>query len=566
MLSVSQQSLLDLQRGMQDSSPWRLTSLRSVPFVKSMPHSPRRVDGGAVTVNNARADTRLGQFAPTAASFQETPMTSRILMASLLLNFVFLGNGSAGAQELSAWLPGDLNAVLSINIAKLHESPLAKRENWSQTSRDAFVAREAVVPPGLDELVIGAELDLQGHLTALRTFVVAKPLAGMTLEALAALAGAPTSQLDGHPAAETRSGGLIVQSTPEMWLGVAQGGRQAAARWLRTGPGVMPTSLAKAMAKRKPGSQISLAVDLDEVVTKTDTDRFLSLTLDTVPEAQRAKLTSVLASVESVTLSVTVTDAIRGELAVEFGEAASELSPHLPTLVPALLQHIGAASEELEAWTWTARGTTVIGRGELSAPETRNILSIVRHSAPELASPGSASAATSPGEVQPQQIVAASKRYLASLKSIMDDLQASLKKSRDNHALWHERAADKINDLPLKNVDPELLDYGQKVASSFRYQAQTQRMAYVKGGVAKAQSAVNQTNSSNYVYASGYNYSVALPYRGHAVQQETGVTWRAIDVNANATSMEVRLAEWKQIDEGYLAIRRRLTEKLMAEF
>jgi hypothetical protein len=250
---------------------------------------------------------------------------------------------------------------------------------------------------------------------------------------------------------------------------------------------------------------------------------------------------------------VTVADAIAGELRVELGSAAAELSPLLKTLLPAIAQRLGMAGSGVESWTWTTKGNAIVGSGPLTAAETRRILSVVQHATPvhaaSAASPG-AEAATA----QPE--VAASQRYLNSLRTILDDMQGTLLRTRDNHALWYERAADKIDDLPMRSVDSELLDYGQKVSSSLRYQGQVQRMANIGAGTTK-----KQTKAGNM-----YSYAYAFPYRGYAVVNETSADPAAIDATANQQALDVRFSEWKQIEEGLVQIRRRLTEKLMADF
>jgi len=371
---------------------------------------------------------------------------------------VLLSAIACPAADLTDWLPADLNAVLSMNVAALYDTPLAKREDWAGKARDAFVHQEAIVPPGLKEFVIGAELDLGNDLTPLRTFAVAAPKAGLTIESMAVLSGATTFPLDGRPALETSRGGVVVQAQPTVWIGVAQGGRQAAVRWLKSQAGKAPGSdmktLRSALAQRGPKSQIALAIDLSYAVNADSVDALLSQLPDNLPAAKKAKLIPLLTSAQHAVLSVTVDDAIAGELRVELGSAAGELTPLLKALVPVILQQLGMAGSGVDPWTWTTKGNAIIGTGALTAADTRRILSLVQHATPSLAASASSSGSeANSAATTAQAIVVASQRYLKSLRTILDDMQGTLKRTRDNHALWYERAADKIDDMPMRSVD-----------------------------------------------------------------------------------------------------------------
>jgi hypothetical protein len=142
------------------------------------------------------------------------------------------------------------------------------------------------------------------------------------------------------------------------------------------------------------------------------------------------------------------------------------------------------------------------------------------------------------------------------VRTVLDDLNGTLRKTKDNHALWFEKSARKIDDLPMLNVDPELLDFGGKVSNSLRYQAQTQRSVRVQAGTVKAQTGANNVYGGTYVG----------PYGGWSTVRYTNADSAVIDQTARGQAQQVRFGEMKQIEDGYSQIRRRLTEKLMAEF
>jgi hypothetical protein len=479
-------------------------------------------------------------------------VVARIVLVACSLGFAFPASGA----DLIDWLPAEVNAALSVRVADIYSSPLAKREAWATQSRDAYVAKDSVIPPGLKELTFGAELNLAGDLEPIRTYAVVAPIPGVTLEAIAALGGGTSFTVDSHAALETPRGAVVVQAQPSVWLGIKPGGRQAAARWMRSGSTTSNLkTLREALSQRPPKAQIALAIDLTDAVSPDIVDAFLSGLPDAPAAAQKTKVISILATPRYVLWTATIGEAISGEMHFEFAGATSGLAPQVKSLVPALLQQFGMADESMVDWTWSTKGNAVIGSGPLTAAQTRRLMSLVQSATPELAASASSASSATPASPA-DRAVSASKRYLTSVRTILDDLQGTLKKTRDNHALWYERSAGKLDDLPLMNVDPELLDYGLKVSNSLRYQAQAQRMANVRAGTVKAQTGAG--NMSRYGYVG--------PYGGYAVSRETDVNPGAIDATANAAARDVRFSEWKQIEDGYGQIRRRLTEKLMAEF
>jgi hypothetical protein len=128
-----------------------------------------------------------------------------------------------------------------------------------------------------------------------------------------------------------------------------------------------------------------------------------------------------------------------------------------------------------------------------------------------------------------------------------------VKRTRDNHALWYERAARTIDDLPLKNVDTELQTFGARVSSSLRYQSQALRMSNVRRGTRQA-----QTQSNTYFSGIG-------PY-GEVYRGVPGGNAAAIAAEENQAATAVKFVEWQQIEDGLVAIRRTLTNKYMEEF
>ena len=99
-------------------------------------------------------------------------------------------------------------------------------------------------------------------------------------------------------------------------------------------------------------------------------------------------------------------------------------------------------------------------------------------------------------------MVSASRHYYNAVEVLIQDLKKTLRKERDNDAVWNERYARKIDRLPVLNVDEELLAFGADTAERFRNIALSKRSAGVRAGVRKS------NTYGNYYYGDGYLYRV----------------------------------------------------------
>ena len=142
-----------------------------------------------------------------------------------------------------------------------------------------------------------------------------------------------------------------------------------------------------------------------------------------------------------------------------------------------------------------------------------------------------------------------SHRYCKSVQTLLHDLRLELKSVNNNYTIYYEQYARKIDELPTLNVDPELLDFAGKVSSSLRYQSQNFRMNNIGRGTATA-----STYSNGYVGAYG---TYPVTGAGPAI---------TIGLQANQASKGVAFSEWKQIEDGLVVVRRRMTEKYQIQF
>lgn len=457
------------------------------------------------------------------------------------------------AADPVAWLPPDLNAVARINVADLYKTPLARQEEWAKHSTESFIHQEAFVPPGTNQILIGAQLDLSERLASNRKCAVVVPDSNQKLDKLAPWLPGGIQQISGKPGAQFGDDGYVVDTGDGSWLATMNSSRQTIARWLKSGPssgsGLSPY-LKNALTSKSNTAQVVMAVDLQDNFSREQLRETIKQAGWFSSDSTIDSAADVLSSATGITISIAVDKERSGSLTVDFAKPATALQPILSKLVDAVLEHVGATSDEVQQWKWSVSGNRILGAGPISPGGVRRLLSIL--DPPALTHVISAS--ETPTD---DKMAKTSQKYCKSVRVLLDDLQKELKKTKDNHALWFERYARKVDDLPKLNVDGDLLDYSAKVSNSLRYQGQVQRMTLIQAGTRIAQSGANYATVSGYVSPYG-SYGWVKPLDPQAPN--------TIAAEESQTAKSVRYSEWKQIEDGMTDIRRNLTEKYKLEF
>ena len=83
-----------------------------------------------------------------------------------LLTIMFLLHQPAAAQfkDLVRRAPAGANAVVVLDVAKIHSSPLAVKEHWKEQHEQAMAAGLTLVPPQSTQYLLAAKLDFDSML------------------------------------------------------------------------------------------------------------------------------------------------------------------------------------------------------------------------------------------------------------------------------------------------------------------------------------------------------------------------------------------------------------------
>lgn len=498
------------------------------------------------------------------------PLVARLLFG-ITVGVLGLTAGLARAEPIAKmlpWVPADANAVVTIDVESMFRTPLAMRENWRKQAGDRFANQEIVVPPEAQRVVMASQLDLGGGLQPVWELGIMDVERTPSFALIARREGGHLDTIAGHSAVTLPGGRSGVELDPGVILVTSQPNRQVISRWIGTAKketSRLSPFLAKGLEQAEPKSHLVVVMDLADSVTAAPIRELLTKFEPLKGKtADQADIAEILASVKGFVLTVHVTDKREGVVQIEFAKPTGIIQPVAKALVEEILSALQISLVDLEQWTATAAGTSLTLKGEFSQADLRKIVSLfaaspgthdVRESSAESGTPAPPSAETLKTE--------ASQKYFHSVKGLLDDLRKTLDKThRDNQLVWMERYARKIDDLPMKDVDKDLLTFGGNVSSSLRYQAQAARMSFLRSGVRTAQPVYQ-----NYSYGAG----AVGPYGTYGGYSFSGTVQVApnfgqIRTEEHANAAQVKASEMKQIEDGLVQIRRAMTERYNVEF
>jgi hypothetical protein len=471
-------------------------------------------------------------------------------------------------DELLARIPSQANTILVIDVPGLHQSPLGLRQNWAKRHERNFGEGVVSIPPSVLRVVAAAQLNTATLDSAWERVLLESPKPISSEQLAQALAG-QTDQVAGQSIVLGRNNSYYTVLAPKMIGSLRPANRQEMARWVRfakqNDKPVVPKYLESAAGSIGPKKQLVLAFDLTDVIDPDGIrERLKKAKALTGSPANLNALVNELASLKGVTFSLSAGADLDGELRLDFGIPPKAFAPVAKALVMEALEKMGAAIDDLENWEARAGSNAVVLHGKFSEPSLRLVLSpfikptTVIQSQP-VESPGGG------GQLDP--VILSSMRYYRSVDILLDGLKKQRPRSFVQQSQWYLKTADNIDDLPILNVDDELIRYGQAVSSTLRGLANTSQAVSSQNkllGANMKEELVAVPGVWNYArwgYYGGYAYNVPAVQLQNNYSQVTNM----MATNSNSESA-LRQQTWRNIDDAGNKVRLSMTKKYGVEF
>ncbi len=499
-----------------------------------------------------------------------------IALATTLLLLAGQGQRQSTAEDfkdLVAKVPSGANTIVVLNMEKVRNSRMGAREGWSKSLAQAHADGLFVAPPQATRFVLASQLDFE-FVEPLWEAAVVETGAPVTVEEVVLSRGGVLDTLEGRTAAALSNDTYVVQLGPQLLCGMGPANRQVVLQWMRqlsAGQSTLSPYLAKAGSfSDTAGTEIILAADLAGALAPQRVENYLGAHADLLKQAkvEPKAVADLLAGIQGIRLGIRIAEQPTARLAVDFNRAVSLPPEFVKQLLLTVLGDAGVMIDDLNQWTPQVSGTEASLSGTFTKNGLRRVTTLISSPAPSME--------TKEREASPSDSKNMGKATLARFQAVtglFDDLKQDWRdmKSLAHGAVYFDKYARKIEQMPILNVDPEMLDYSQFVAEQMRAASGAVRTMGVRGGVRESQVTAPDAGvySSGYGYG-GYRYGAYGSYGGYYSPREQARDIGAERRRIQAQEKGVMAGNVSNVRDEVIAatndIRRKMTQKYQMEF
>ena len=486
----------------------------------------------------------------------------QVLCASLLA-LALSNTARATFPMLAERLPAASNALIAVNVEKVLNSPYAQQEQWRQNIAESWAKQPMMIPPGAIRLLTAASVKTS----------VMEPYWEMSLiemdkvptaQELAKAEGGHVDKVWDKMAAYSPINAYFVPLDANVLASITPAERSEISRWVRQAPkaGGHVTSpyIKQVVSGLGDKIDILMAIDLEGAWGVPTISRFLANNeIKEIPLAEVDKIAGLLGTLKGLTLDVRVDKDMTGRATIQLDRDAAALARSAKPLTLAVLNAAGMRLDDVREWTFAISGNKITAEGKLSRQGLRQLLGVVQSPIPAatVGAKAGGEAQVAGGAQGSSDPAVASQRYFKAICASLDSLQAGA--SAASTATWIRNTARRIDQLPILNVDPALVEWGAMVGSKLKQAGavmgvgQTQVNARVAG--------VADPDFGNYDYDGGYDggYNDAAVENARRQRRQAGLEQRA-------QSQENALGILSAIAESRPRIRAEMVAKYKVEF
>ena len=480
-------------------------------------------------------------------------------------------------QDLVNQIPRSANAVVLLNLEKAKNSPLGLKEDWKGKLENLFAAGMARVPPQAKRFVFAAELDYE-FLEPLWVAAVVDLGEPISLQNLAKTRGGTLDTIEGLPALLRSNDVYLVQLDPKTLIAMAPGNRQAVVRWIRDIRKPTPPPLSSYLQKAavysdEAGSEIIMALDLGGVLSFERVGKYLKEHQKELDEWQAKderpmKLTevaSMLSSMDGIRIGVRIGEQQSCKIAVDLHSDAPSVSSFAKPLLLQILSDKGMLFDDLQSWTFQAKGREISLSGTLSTSGRQRLMSLI--DSPIQGDLNAKAPSVSPGDLPAIQ-AKKSREYFRTIVAMGDDLKDNMRnaKSIAQTQIFFDKYARRIERMPTLDIDEELLKYSAMVANTLRQCTGSVKTMGIQSGVRKA-----QTTGGDYGgdYSGGYRYGAYGAYGGGDLYGDLKAVSAQRQI-VRAEEKSIAATDIQKLRQDLIAAttetRRKMTQKYQIEF
>jgi hypothetical protein len=466
-------------------------------------------------------------------------------------------------EDLAQKIPSTANAIVLLDAQRILASPFAAKEGLKEKYDEAFASGLATIPPDTQRMILASQLDFE-HMKPLWQLAVGDFKQPRTVVDIARRTKGNIDKVGDLDAVALSDNSMCVQLSPSRLGVMAPANRQTVARWVRDiesrdQPAL--SSYLKGTLTASQSSQVVIAFDLEDAVPPDIIKAKLSA-CETLAgknvDLERAAF--ALAGLRGLVLEVAYTDGSFGRVMVHFSRDASILAPFAKPMLLEVLGNMGAMIDEIAEWDVKTEPMRFTFSGPLGESGRRRVMSLIDHPTEALIAAGREGAPAPPAESS--QAAYATQQYFKSITKIRDDLREKAKNSKTfgQHAMWLDNWARKIDRLPIMDVDPDMLAYGNYVTSRMRDTSAALKGIGIQSAARSAQVPTTYSTGVQTNYSYGWGGWSSYSYYNNGSER------RAIRQEEKAAGATTALGIQAEVEQETAKIRQAMTQKYKINF
>lgn len=433
------------------------------------------------------------------------------------------------------------------------------------------------LPGNVSRVRIAAELDLESFQPEWEIgYAAVEKMA--TAENLAQREGGYVDMLQGRPIVWTPNEMYLVPLADNIVSIVRPADRKFVGQWLKKDrSNVVSSYLQKASGRIDERQAVTIAVDLEDVLsTGVLTDRLKRA--KTLQGKNLSAIANSIASMQGITISV-AKDALEATVLIDFQDPPTELLTVAKPFFGEALSARGIQLDQFADWTLSSTndGKVLQLTGPIGAEALDDLLgmftvhrtsgSVAKADKPiDVASSPSGNAATSPSVVADN-----TREYFKKVVNTVHRVRDYSANNTGERAQWNSNMANRIDEMPTLDVDPQMVMFGAEVAKSLRSNSMSMTLTNISQGAAavaadagtagfSTATAVGTMAGMGYGYGGYGNYG---SYGGNFVDPNSPVKYYQLGQAQGNTSFKELMA---RLEQSIADMRRTMTEKYKIQF
>ncbi|HZZ73607.1 MAG TPA: hypothetical protein VFE24_15245 [Pirellulales bacterium] len=476
-----------------------------------------------------------------------------------LCGSTFAGAAAPAAGDFTALVhcvPSSANTLVLIDTQKILATGVAQAEDWKDKLEKAHAAGLTIMPANAERGVFASNMDFS-FLSPMWETVVLDLDHDPNLKAFALRAGGTVETVQKHTVVALPGNAYAVAFGGRIVGAMAPASRQTVARWLSeigARPGVgLSTYLTEAYKYSNDlGTPIIMAIDLENVVTPADVRTMLKANekYKNLPDEKLAGMADFLAGIRGLTLGVTFGEKPFGKVKVDFASKVPFTPEEGKAALLNALSNRGVMLDELRDWKPQVSENQISLEGNFTSSGLRRLFSLISPAPsfqqamaktpttpPAVNPPAVNPSSANPSTPEESKMRVASTAYFKDINTYLRDLKIDNADAvtMGSVAMWYNKYASKLDQMPTLDVDPALKQFGAYAADSMRSAASALQNA---GIAVPARQAEVAPVYDYYTHNNIYGYVVGNPYWGNGYSGPVG--------NSTTYAVENRQEEARQ--------------------